>query len=134
MINASFRKYDDYNAFIKDFLIEALEKGCATLILHCKDYQQVLSSLCGNVMNGKSLVIAPEIIELVDEDILTSKENDNNMFITVFDTGTIVGEPALYTDKAVSFLGGTYFVEKDAADVAVNYAISSRFVPFMINR
>lgn len=133
MINASFRKYDDWDKFIKEYISEAKDKGCVTMIIHCKDYQNVLSNLCSYTMDGKSLVVPVEIVGLIDDDILTSKEHDNNMFITLFDTGTIVGEPALYTDKAVSFLGGTYFVEKDAADVAVNYAISSRLVPFMID-
>lgn len=132
MINASFLKYKDYDHFVTDFLINVMENDFAVIIVRWEDYQGIIASLNGKLINGKSLALDIECADRFDEDIQTAKDNDGNIMITVFKNAFILGEPVLYSNKAISFVQATHFIEADASKVAMNYAINSTCIPFII--
>ena len=132
MINAIFKKYEDFDKFITDFLIAVMDNERAVIIVNYQDYQGLIASLNGKVLNGKTLALDIESAYTFDEDIKTAQERDNNIMVTVFSNGYIIGEPVLYPDKAISFIDTIHFIETDAASSAMNYAITSTCVPFQI--
>ena len=132
MIDANYRKYKTYNEFINDFLITVMENGHAVIMVNYKDYQGVISSLNGKTLNGKTLAMDCDTLDLFDEDITTAMKNDGNMMITVYNSSSkITGEPVIYPDK---FFESAYFVEEDAVTKAMDYVMPSRIVPFKIEK
>lgn len=132
MVNASLRKYETYDKFITDFILNVIENGNAVIIVNYQDYQGMIASLNGKVVNGESLVLDIESADLFDSDIEYAKEHDGNIMITVFKNGLIIGEPIQFPKKAVSFFNTNYFIEADAAETAMDYAIDSTCIPFQI--
>ena len=132
MINAIFKKYEDFDKFITDFLIAVMDNERAVIIVNYQDYQGLIASLNGKLLNGKTLALDIESAYTFDEDIKTAQERDDNIMVTVFSNGHIIGEPVLYPDKAISFINTIHFIETDAASSAMNYAITSTCVPFQI--
>ena len=132
MIDANYRKYKTYDEFINDFLITVMENGHAVIMVNYKDYQGVISSLNGKTLNGKTLAMDCDTLDLFDEDIKTAMEHDGNMMIAVYNgSSKITGEPVMYTDK---FFESAYFVEEDAITKAMDYVMPSRIVPFKIEK
>lgn len=132
MINAIFKKYEDFDKFVTDFLITVMDNGSAVIIVNYQDYQGMITSLNGKVLNGNTLTLDVECAYTFDDDIKTAQEGDGNIMITVFSNANIIGEPVLYPDKAISFIDTIHFIETDAASSAMNYVITSTCVPFQI--
>lgn len=126
-----YRKYENYESFIRDVLFTVMQDRHAIIICNWHDTQGLIASLNSTTLNGKTLSLDIESAESFDDDILTAQMNDGNMLITIYDNASICCEPALFTDKAISFIDSKYFVEKDASS-ALNYAITSEIIPFEI--
>lgn len=126
-----YRKYENYESFVRDLLFTVMQDRHAIIICNWHDAQGLIASLNGITLNGKTLSLDIESAESFDDDILTAQMNDGNMLITIYDNASICCEPALFTDKAISFIDSKYFVEKDASS-ALNYAITSEIIPFEI--
>ena len=126
-----YRKYENYESFIRDVLFTVMQDRHAIIICNWHDTQGLIASLNSTTLNGKTLSLDSESAESFDDDILTAQMNDGNMLITIYDNASICCEPALFTDKAISFIDSKYFVEKDASS-ALNYAITSEIIPFEI--
>lgn len=135
MIDNIYRTYENFDKFIEDFLFSVMENGHAVIMVNYKDYQGVIENLNGRILNGKSLVTDIETAELFDEDIKTAMEHDGNMMITCYNNlSLIVGEPVVFSNKAISFIDSIYFVEENAVDKARTYDMPSAIIPFMINK
>lgn len=136
VIDANYRKYESFDKFIEEFLFTVMDDGLAIIVVNYKDYQGMIESLNGKVLNGKSLATDIETAEYFDEDIKTAIDHDGNMMITVYNNNSIVvGEPVIYSDKANSFINSVYFVEEDAVKKTMDYAISKKnIVPFKIEK
>jgi hypothetical protein len=132
LINAIFKKYEDFDKFVTDFLITVMDNGSAVIIVNYQDYQGMITSLNGKVLNGNALTLNVECAYTFDDDIKTAQKGDGNIMITVFSNANIIGEPVFYPDKAISFIDTIHFIETDAANSAMNYAITSTCVPFQI--
>ena len=126
-----YRKYKNYESFVRDVLFTVMQDHHAIIICNWHDTQGLIASLNSTTLNGKTLSLDIESAESFDDDILTAQMNDGNMLITIYDNASICCEPALFTDKAISFIDSKYFVEKDASS-AFNYAITSEIIPFEI--
>lgn len=126
-----YRKYENYESFVQDVLFTVMQDRHAIIICNWHDTQGLIASLNSTTLNGKTLSLDIESAESFDDDILTAQMNDGNMLITIYDNASICCEPALFTDKAISFIDSKYFVEKDASS-AFNYAITSEIIPFEI--
>lgn len=126
-----YRKYENYESFVRDVLFTVMQDRHAIIICNWHDAQGLIASLNSTTLNGKTLSLDIESAESFDDDILTAQMNDGNMLITIYDNASICCEPALFTDKAISFIDSKYFVEKDASS-ALNYAITSEIIPFEI--
>lgn len=126
-----YRKYENYESFVRDVLFTVMQDRHAIIICNWHDTQGLIASLNSTTLNGKTLSLDIESAESFDDDILTAQMNDGNMLLTIYDNGFIYCEPALFTDKAISFIDSKYFVEKDASS-ALNYAITSEIIPFEI--
>lgn len=126
-----YRKYENYESFVRDVLFTVMQDRHAIIICNWRDAQGLIASLNSTTLNGKTLSLDIESAESFDDDILTAQMNDGNMLITIYDNASICCEPALFTDKAISFIDSKYFVEKDASS-AFNYAITSEIIPFEI--
>lgn len=126
-----YRKYENYESFVRDVLFTVMQDRHAIIICNWHDTQGLIASLNSTTLNGKTLSLDIESAESFDDDILTAQMNDGNMLITIYDNASICCEPALFTDKAISFIDSKYFVEKDASS-ALNYAITSEIIPFEI--
>lgn len=124
-------KYENYESFVRDVLFTVMQDRHAIIICNWHDAQGLIASLNSTTLNGKTLSLDIESAESFDDDIFTAKMNDGNMLITIYDNASICCEPALFTDKAISFIDSKYFVEKDASS-AFNYAITSEIIPFEI--
>lgn len=124
-------KYENYESFVRDVLFTVMQDRHAIIICNWHDAQGLIASLNSTTLNGKTLSLDIESAESFDDDILTAQMNDGNMLITIYDNASICCEPALFTDKAISFIDSKYFVEKDASS-AFNYAIASEIIPFEI--
>lgn len=124
-------KYENYESFVRDVLFTVMQDRHAIIICNWHDTQGLIASLNSTTLNGKTLSLDIESAESFDDDILTAQMNDGNMLITIYDNASICCEPALFTDKAISFIDSKYFVEKDASS-ALNYAITSEIIPFEI--
>lgn len=133
MVGASYRKYNDYDEFVTDFLFSVIENGCSAIIVNYQDYAGIVMSLNGKVLNGNSLTLFVESVDLFDEDIKKAMEGDGNIMLSVHSDGTIIGEPA-YCEKVEGFGELTYFIEQDAAESAMKYPITSTIVPFLIEK
>lgn len=126
-----YRKYENYESFVRDVLFAVMQDRHAIIICNWHDTQGLIASLNSTTLNGKTLSLDIESAESFDDDILTAQMNDGNMLITIYDNASICCEPALFTDKAISFINSKYFVEKDASS-ALSYAITSEIIPFEI--
>lgn len=126
-----YRKYENYESFVRDVLFTVMQDRHAIIICNWHDTQGLITSLNSTTLNGKTLSLDIESAESFDDDILTAQMNDGNTLITIYDNASICCEPALFTDKAISFIDSKYFVEKDASS-ALNYAITSEIIPFEI--
>lgn len=126
-----YRNYENYESFVRDVLFTVMQDRHAIIICNWHDTQGLIASLNSTTLNGKTLSLDIESAESFDDDILTAQMNDGNMLITIYDNASICCEPALFTDKAISFIDSKYFVEKDASS-AFNYAITSEIIPFEI--
>lgn len=126
-----YRKYENYESFVRDVLFTVMHDRHAIIICNWHDTQGLIASLNSTTLNGKTLSLDIESAESFDDDILTAQMNDGNMLITIYDNASICCEPALFTDKAISFIDSKYFVEKDASS-AFNYAITSEIISFEI--
>lgn len=126
-----YRKYENYESFVRDVLFTVMQNRHAIIICNWHDTQGLIASLNSTTLNGKTLSLDIESAESFDDDILTAQMNDGNMLITIYDNASVCCEPALFTDKAISFIDSKYFVEKDASS-AFNYAIISEIIPFEI--
>lgn len=126
-----YRKYENYESFVRDVLFTVMQDRHAIIICNWHDTQGLIASLNSTTLNGKTLSLDIESAESFDDDILTAQMNDGNMLITIYDNASICCEPALFTDKAISFIDSKYFVEKDASS-AFSYAITSEIIPFEI--
>lgn len=131
MINASYKKYSNYDDFIRDILFTVMEDHHAVIICNWQDAQGLIASINGKVLNGKSLTLDIDSAYHFDDDIATAQMNDGNMLITIFDNAIVICEAALFTDKAISFIDSKYFVERDAI-CAMDYAITNTIIPFKI--
>lgn len=136
MIDANYRKYESYDKFIEEFLFTVMDNGHAIIVVNYKDYQGMIENLNGKVLNSKSLATDIETAEYFDDDIKTAIDHDGNMMITVYNNNSIiVGEPVIYSDKANSFIDSAYFIEEDAIEKAMGYAIPKKnIVPFKIEK
>ena len=132
MVGASFKSYENYPDFITDFLFVVLADETATMIVNYDDVQGVVQSLNEKVVNGNSLVLAPECFDNFDNDVLIAKELGGLMMITVLKDGTIITDPVIYT-KAEAFAPTTYFIEYDAKQ-AVNLPLEGTIIPFQIKQ
>ena len=126
-----YRKYENYESFVRDVLFTVMQDRHAIIICNWHDAQGLIASLNSTTLNGKTLSLDIESAESFEDDILTAQMNDGNMLITIYDNASICCEPALFTDKAISFIDSKYFVEKDASS-AFNYAITNEIIPFEI--
>ena len=133
MIKASYRKYNTYDDFVRDIVFTVIDDSHAVIICNWHDAQGLIQSLNSKTINGKSFTLDVECGYLFDDDILTAQMNDGNMLITIFDDGLIICEPALFTDKAMSFIDSKYFIERDAS-LALEYPIMSTVIPFQIEK
>lgn len=133
MVGASYKKYNDYDEFVTDFLFTVMEKDCSAIIVNYQDYAGIVMSLNGKVLNGNSLTLDVESVELFDEDVQKVMEGDGNIMLTVYSSGKIIGEPA-YCEKVEGFEEMTYFIEQDATESAMKYPITSTIVPFLIEK
>ena len=132
MVGASFKSYENYPDFITDFLFVVLADETATMIVNYDDVQGVVQSLNEKVVNGNSLVLAPECFDNFDNDVLIAKERGGLMMITVLKDGTIITDPVIYT-KAEAFAETTYFIEYDAKK-AVDLPLDGTVIPFKIEK
>lgn len=133
MIDAVYRKYETFESFVKDVIFTVMDDRHAIIVCNWRDAQGLVASLNGTVLNGNSLVLDVESADNFDDDIIAAQMNDGNMLITIYDNGFFGCEPALFTDKAVSFIDSKYFIERDASS-ALNYAITSTIIPFQIEK
>lgn len=133
MIDAIYRRYADYESFVRDLLFAVIEDHHATVVCNWRDAQGILESLNGKVLCGRSIALDIESGMCFDDDVLTAQMNDGNMLITIFDNGSMVCEAALFTDKAISFIDGRYYIERDASS-ALQYAITSPIIPFQVEK
>lgn len=133
MIDALYKKYKSYDDFIRDILFTVLEDHHTVIICNWQDAQGLLTSINGKALNGKSLALDIESAYQFDDDVITAQMNDGNILITIFDNATVICEPALFTDKAISFIDSKYFVEYDAM-CAMDYAINNTIIPFKIQK
>ena len=133
MINASYKKYANYDDFIRDILFTVMEDHHTVIICNWQDAQGLIASINGKVLNGKTLALDIDSAYDFDDEIVTAKMNDGNMLITIFDNATVICEAALFTDKPISFIDSKYFVEYDAV-CAMNYAITNTIIPFKIEQ
>lgn len=133
MVNAIYHKYKDYDEFIRDILFTVIDDHHVVIICNWQDVQGLVASINGKVLNGNTLALDIESAYSFDDDILTAKMNDGNMLVSIFDNATVITEPALYTDNAISFFDSRYFVEYDAIN-AMKYAITSTIIPFKIEK
>lgn len=125
-------EYENYRAFVVDLLITIMDEGSASVICNYQDYSGLIASLNEHTINGKALALTPECADMFDDDILTAQMNSGNMMITVFDDGSIIGEPIIF-ETASAFVDGTYFIEIDA-DGVMNLPLSGEIIPFCIKR
>ena len=126
-----YRKYENYESFVRDVLFTVMQDRHAIIICNWHDAQGLIASLNSTTLNGKTLSLDIESAESFDDDILTAQMNDGNMLLTIYDNGFIYCEPALFTNKAISFIDSTYFVENKALS-ALDYAITSKIIRFSI--
>ena len=124
-------EYRNYETFARELLTTVKVNHHAIIICNWQDAQYFVEKLNGETLNGKSLVLDIESADCFDDDIITAQMNDGNMLITIYDNGFIYCEPALFTDKAISFIDSTYFVENKALS-ALDYAITSKIIRFSI--
>lgn len=134
MVGASYRVYEDYEKFITDFLFSVIDNGYSAIIVNYKDYQGLVASLNGKVLNGNTIALGVEYGDLFDKDIAIAMIGDGNIMVTVYDNGYMTGEPVTYPNKEQAFSPMVYFVEAEAADSAIKYAITSTIVPFKIEQ
>lgn len=134
MVGASYRIYEDYEKFITDFLFSVIDNEHSAIIINYKDCQGLIASLNGKVLNGETIALGVEYGERFDEDIITAQNGDGNMIVTVFKSGYMTTEPVSYPNKEQAFAPTVYFVETDAADAVIKYAITSTIVPFKIEQ
>lgn len=127
-----YRKYENYESFVRDVLFTVMQDRHAIIICNWHDAQGLIASLNSTTLNGKTLALDIESAENFDDDVITAQMNDGNMLITIYDNGFVCCEPALFTDKAISFIDSKYYVEKDASS-ALGYAITSEIIPFEID-
>ena len=130
MVNAAFKQYKSYQDFVTDILFNVLDDDNVAIICNYKDYNGLISSLNEKTINGNSLYLNKECMESFDEDIATAQSSGENMLITIFANGEIVGEPLIYTNPE-AFVPMTYFVEYDARS-ATELPISGTVIPFQI--
>lgn len=107
------KKFGSYKEFATELLISAMADDYVAVVCNYKDYWGLISALCENTINGKSLYLNRECFAIIDDDIATAQMNDGNMLITVCGDGEIIGEPVVFkTEEA--FYPMTYFIESDA--------------------
>lgn len=134
MVNASYKSYESYEKFITEFIFSVIENGHSAIIVNYQDYQGLVASLNGKVLNGETITLDLESRELFDEDILVAQNGDGNIMVTVYESGVMTGEPVIHSENERAFADTIYFVESSAAESAMKYAITSRFVPFKIEK
>lgn len=125
-------EYANYHGFIVKFLLTVMEKGFAVIICNYEDYGGLLASLNEHTIAGQSLALTGDCAEAIDDDITVAKMNSGNMMISVFNDGTIVGEPILFETPS-AFPEGTYFIEADATDAMALPLIGTK-IQFGIKR
>ena len=86
----NIRKYKSFEDFVRDFIFVVMSDGYASIICHWQDTQGILSSLFERTINGESFALDAESGYSFDDEINTAQMNDDNMLITVFDTGAII--------------------------------------------
>lgn len=126
------KKFTSYKEFATELLISAMADDYVAVVCNYRDYWGLISALCENSINGKSLYLNREGFATIDDDIATAQMNDGNMLITIYGDGEIIGEPIVFkTEEA--FYPMTYFIESDAK-TALEYPICGNKVLFQIIR
>ena len=133
MINTNFKKYNDFDDFLIDFMFVAMEDDLACVVINYNDYQGLIQALQTKVINGKSLVLDIESFDNFDSDIEVAKNNGGNILVSVFkDSGLIIGEPMLYTSP-MAYPPATYYIEYDAKS-ALDIPFNGTVIPFVIEK
>lgn len=130
-MNNTIRKYNSFEDFVRDFIFVVMSDGYASIICHWQDTQGILSSLFERTINGESFALDIESGYSFDEEINTARMNDDNMMITVFDTGAIICTAPIFMKKPMYNYGGAFYIEYDAI-TAMDYDISGNKIPFRI--
>lgn len=133
MIEAVYKNYETYDDFINDVMLTVMFDDHASIICQWQDVQGILSSLFQKTINGKSIILDLESAYSLDDEIVSAQMNDGNVIITVLNNGTIICEAAIFTDRAICFADGKYFIEYDASS-ALDYSINGMIIPFIIKK
>ena len=120
MIEAVYKNYETYDDFINDVMLTVMFDDHASII-------------CQKTINGKSMSLDLESAYSLDDEIVSAQMNDGNVIITVLNNGTIICEAAIFTDRAICFADGKYFIEYDASS-ALDYSINGMIIPFIIKK
>lgn len=126
-----FRKYNSFEDFVREFIFVVMADGYASIICHWQDTQGILSSLFERTINGESFALDIESGCCFDDEISTAQMNDDNMMITVFDTGAIICTVPIFMKKPMYDYSGAFYIEYDAIS-AMDYDISGNKIPFRI--
>lgn len=128
-----YKKYNEYKDFASEFVRTAMELGVANLIVNAKDCLGVVSLLNTYTINGISIACRNEISNAGIEDItniFTNSHNvDENMIITLFDSGELIFEAALPNEEAY-IEDSVYYVEISAGEFVV--PLKATIIPFRI--
>lgn len=126
------KKFASYKEFATELLISAMADDYVAVVCNYEDYWGLISTLCENTINGKSLYFNRECFAIIDDDIATAQMNDGNMLITICGDGEIIGEPIVFKNPE-AFDSMTYYIEYDAK-TALEYPICGNKVLFQIIR
>lgn len=130
-MNKIYRKYKSFEDFVRDFIFVVMSDGYASIICHWQDTQGILSSLFERTINGESFALDAESGYSFDDEINTARMNDDNMMITVFETGAIICVAPIFMRKPMYDYSGAFYIEYDAIS-AMDYDISGNKIPFRI--
>lgn len=128
-----YKRYENFNKFVTDYLLTVMEEKYAMVIVNYKNYQELVNILTTKTINGKSIVMSPDSFDNFDTDIDAAKYNGGNIMITIYaDKCEIIGEPVLY--KTINaFADGVYYADNDA-EGAIDLPITGTMIPVEIKK
>lgn len=128
-----FKRYENFDKFVTDYIFTAMEEKYAMVIINYKNYQELVNILTSKTINGKNIVMSSDSIDNFDIDIDAAKHNGGNIMVTLYaDRCEIFGEPVLY--KTINaFAEGVYYADNDA-EGAIDLPITGTMIPVEIKK